>query len=111
MMMLEAFTDVNQPLAGRSYTFLEAAAELGITVMSSASILQSRLASGLDPIVRDGLKGLRTDAQRAIQFTRSTPGLTTALVGMSSMPHVEENLEVAITSPLTPEDYLKLFNV
>jgi aryl-alcohol dehydrogenase-like predicted oxidoreductase len=110
MMMLEAFTDLNQPLADGSYTFLEAAAELGITVMSSASILQSRLASGLDPIIRDGLKGFRTDAQRAIQFTRSTAGLTTALVGMSSRSHVEENLEVAKSSPLRPEDYLRLFS-
>jgi aryl-alcohol dehydrogenase-like predicted oxidoreductase len=110
MMMIEAFTDVNQPLTGKSYAFLEAATALGITVTSSASILQSRLASGLDPIIRDGLQGFRTDAQRAIQFTRSTPGLTTALVGMSSMSHVEENLEVANTPPLTPGDYLKLCN-
>jgi aryl-alcohol dehydrogenase-like predicted oxidoreductase len=111
IMMLEAFTDVNQQLAGRNYAFLEAAADLGLTVMSSASILQSRLASGLDPIIRDGLPGFRTDAQMAIQFTRSTPELTTALIGMSNVSHVEENLEVAKTPPLTPEDYLKFFKV
>jgi aryl-alcohol dehydrogenase-like predicted oxidoreductase len=52
---------------------------------------------------------LRTDAQRAIQFTRSIPGLTTALVGMSSVPHVEENLEVAKITPLPIEDFLGLF--
>lgn len=108
--MVEAYTDANQPLKGEKYTFLEAATELGITVMSSASILQSRLASGLDPIFSAYLKGLRTDAQRAIQFTRSIPGLTTSLVGMGSISHVEENLEVAKVPPLALDDYLKLFS-
>ncbi len=108
--MTEAFTNANQTLNGRNVTFLEAAAELGITVMSSASILQSRLSSGLPPIVGASLKGLRTDAQRAIQFTRSTPGIDAALVGMSRIAHVEENMEVAKTQPASAEEYLSLFN-
>jgi aryl-alcohol dehydrogenase-like predicted oxidoreductase len=107
--MVEAFTVINQIVNDKKSTFLEAAAELGITVMTSASILQSRLASGLSPIVGEALKNLRTDAQRAIQFTRSTPGVTTALVGMSNISHVEENLETAKLAPASPEDYLKLF--
>src|SRR5262249_46738698 len=64
--MTEAFTNVNQVLNGKNLTFLEASSELGLTVMSSASILQARLASGLPSIVEDSLRGLRTDAQRAI---------------------------------------------
>jgi len=108
--MLEAFTVANQQLGGRKLTFLEAAAELGITVMSSASMLQARLASNLPSIVGEHLQGLKTDAQRAIQFTRSTPGLTTALVGMSRVAHVEENLEVAQVPPAPVEEYLKLFS-
>ncbi|HKX29587.1 MAG TPA: aldo/keto reductase [Blastocatellia bacterium] len=108
--MIEAFTQPNQQVGPETRTFLQAAAELGITVMSSASILQARLAQGLPAIVGDNLKGLRTDAQRAIQFTRSTPGITTALIGMSKIPHVEENLEVARIAPAPPNDYLKLFN-
>jgi aryl-alcohol dehydrogenase-like predicted oxidoreductase len=108
--MLEAFTDLNQPLKGGISTFLEAAVELGITVMSSASILQSKLASGLGPVVSETFKGLRTDAQRAIQFTRSTPGVTTALVGMSNVSHVEENMEVGRIPPAELDDYLKLFS-
>jgi aryl-alcohol dehydrogenase-like predicted oxidoreductase len=109
LMMLEAFTDETQRLGNEDRTFLDAALESGVTVMSSASILQARLAQGLDPILRNGLNGLRTDAQRAIQFTRSIPGLTTALVGMSSVPHVEENLEVAKVTPMPIEDFLGLF--
>ena len=108
--MLEALTDINQTLAGRRVTFLEAAAELGITVMTSGSILQSRLATGLPPIIAETFQGLRTDAQRAIQFVRSTPGVTTALVGMSSMAHVEENLAVAQLPPVLTTEYLKLFS-
>ncbi len=108
--MLEAFTDLNQPLKGAISTFLEAAVDLGMTVMSSASILQSKLASGLPPVVSETFMGLRTDAQRAIQFTRSTPGVTTALVGMSKVSHVEENMEVGRVPPAELDDYLKLFS-
>ncbi|HEY8461506.1 MAG TPA: aldo/keto reductase [Blastocatellia bacterium] len=108
--MTEAFTDANQTLGGRKSTFLEAAAEFGVTVMSSASILQSRLSAGLPPIIGAALKGLRTDAQRAIQFARSIPGIDVALVGMSDVAHVKENLEVAQIPPATVEECLKLFD-
>jgi aryl-alcohol dehydrogenase-like predicted oxidoreductase len=108
--MVEAFTDVNQTLDGESVTFLEAAAGLGVTVMSSASILQARLSSGLPANVSEAFPGLRTDAQRAIQFTRSTPGIDVALVGMSNIAHVEENLGVAKLPPAPMEEYLKLFS-
>jgi aryl-alcohol dehydrogenase-like predicted oxidoreductase len=108
--MTEAFTDVNQILDKKGVTFLEAASALGITVVSSSSILQARLASGLPAVVRESLRGLRTDAQRAIQFTRSTPGIDTALVGMSKIPHVEEDMEVAKIPPAPVADYLSLFS-
>jgi len=108
--MTEAFTDANQTLDGEKITFLEAAARLGVTVMSSASILQSRLSSGLPPIIGASLRGLRTDAQRAIQFTRSTPGIDVALVGMSDVAHVEENLEAARIPPASAKEYLGLFS-
>jgi aryl-alcohol dehydrogenase-like predicted oxidoreductase len=108
--MVEAFTSVNQTLNDESATFLEAAAGLGITVMSSASILQARLSSGLPSIVAEAFRGLRADAQRAIQFARSTPGIDVALVGMSNIAHVEENLEAAKISRASMEEYLKLFS-
>ncbi|MBI1760498.1 MAG: aldo/keto reductase [Acidobacteria bacterium] len=108
--MTEAFTHANQMLNGQPVTFLEAAAELGITVMTSGSILQSRLASGLPPIVNEAFPGLRTDAQRALQFVRSTPGVTTALVGMSQVEHVAENLALAKIPPAATAEYLKLFS-
>ncbi len=108
--MIEAFTHANQTVNSKKVTLLEAVAEFGVTVMASGSILQSRLSDGLPPIVSEAFPDLRTDAQRAIQFVRSTPGVTTALVGMSDLGHVEENLEVARTSPAAMESYLKLFS-
>lgn len=108
--MTEAFTHANQTINGQQVTFLEAAAELDITVMTSGSILQSRLASGLPPIVAEAFPGLSTDAQRALQFVRSTPGVTTALVGMSQAEHVTENLALAKMTPATMDEYLKLFS-
>ncbi|MFN0083984.1 MAG: aldo/keto reductase [Blastocatellia bacterium] len=107
--MLEAFTHPYQQVRDTPATLLEAAAELGVAVMASASLLQSRLSRGLPPIIDQTLPGLRTDAQRAIQFTRSTPGVHTALVGMSNIDHVAENLEVAALPPATREQYLHLF--
>jgi len=59
--------------------------------------------------VREPLGSLPTDAQTAIQFTRSTPGVTTALVGMSRRAHVEENLQLARVPPASAEDYSRLF--
>ena len=50
-----------------------------------------------------------TNAQRAIQFTRSTPGIAAALVGMSRREHVLENLGVARVVPITREQYLRLY--
>jgi aryl-alcohol dehydrogenase-like predicted oxidoreductase len=60
-------------------------------------------------MLAQAMTGLTTDAQRALQFVRSTPGITTALVGMRRRAHAEENLEVARRPPATQEEYLRLF--
>ena len=108
--MPEALTEGNQTVAGEPLSLLMAANRLGLTVMCSASLLQSRLSAGLPEFVGATLGGLRTDAQRAIQFVRSTPGVTTALVGMSHRSHVEENLEVARTEPPPVEQFFQMFS-
>ena len=74
--MPEAATLANETLDGKAMPVLEAANRLGVTVIASASLLQGRI-----------------DPQTAIQFARSAPGITTALIGMSRVEHVEENLE------------------
>ena len=84
--------------------------ELGVTVVASASLLQARLARGLPDHVRGLLGPLRTDAQTAIQFVRSTPGITTALIGMSRVEHVDENLELVQVEPLDERSFAQLFS-
>jgi aryl-alcohol dehydrogenase-like predicted oxidoreductase len=107
--MTEALTLTNQQIAGKPATTLEAAQELGITVMCSASILQGQLARNLPPLIGETFQGLETDGQRALQFVRSTPGVTTALVGMKQTGHVAENLRTARVPPAPWEQYSKLF--
>lgn len=108
--MPEALTLANQEVGGERVSVLEAAATLGVPVMASASIFQGRVAKGLPPTVRGPLGDLPTDAQTAIQFVRSTPGITTALVGMSSPEHVEENLELVRVEPVKTEQFMQLFS-
>ena len=107
--MTEALSNANQPVSGKAKTLLEAAQELGVTVMCSASVLQGQLAHNLPEMIRETFEGLETDGQRALQFVRSTPGVATALVGMKQVAHVDENLKTARVAPASWEQYSKLF--
>jgi len=106
--MPEALASATQSIKGRTMPMLEAAAELGISVMASGSIMQGRLASGLPDSVLSVSPGLN-DAQAALQFTRSTPGVATALVGMGSAAHVSDNLKLASVPPASIDQFRKLF--
>jgi len=107
--MMEALTQRNQRQNKTMVSFLEAAHDADITVMASASILQGRLSHQLPTAIGEALTGLHSDAQRAIQFVRSTPGITTALVGMKSVAHVEHNLELATIAPAAFTQLERLF--
>jgi aryl-alcohol dehydrogenase-like predicted oxidoreductase len=108
--MPEALVLDNHTVSGERMSVLEAASALGVTVVASASILQGKVAHSLPERVREPLGSLATDAQTAIQFVRSTPGITTALTGMSHREHVEENLQLVRVAPTPPEDFQRLFN-
>jgi aryl-alcohol dehydrogenase-like predicted oxidoreductase len=95
--------------AGKPESVLQTAERAAITVVASASLLQAQLTRDLPEALAERLPGLATDAQRAIQFARSTPGIAVALAGMKSTPHVEENLGVALRPPATREQFLSLF--
>lgn len=107
--MPEALSLANETIAGDQMAVVEAAAGLGVTVVASASMLQGRVARGLPDEVRKTLGSLQTDAQTAIQFVRSAPGITTALVGMSSVAHVEENLKLTEVAPVGAESFGKMW--
>jgi aryl-alcohol dehydrogenase-like predicted oxidoreductase len=107
--MTEALTLGNQSVDGKSITIMEAAEELNITLIASASLLQGQVASNLPEFVGEAL-GLDSDAERALQFVRSSPGITTALVGMSREEHVRANAKLVAVPPATIDQFSKLFS-
>jgi aryl-alcohol dehydrogenase-like predicted oxidoreductase len=107
--MPEAVTRANQIVAGGKATALAAAKSLGLGVSASASLLQGQLSRGLPPIVANAFAGFATEAQRSIQFVRSTPGVDCALVGMKSVAHVRDTLATASKPPATLEELMRLF--
>lgn len=106
--MPEAYTRKNQSVRGTLMTPLEAATALNLFAVGSAVLYQNRLSHDLPAEIRARVPGVDTDAQRAIQFARSTPGIGSALVGMKQVSHVEENLRVLSVPPLSPADLDRL---
>jgi aryl-alcohol dehydrogenase-like predicted oxidoreductase len=107
--MPEAVTRANQLAPAGKATPLAAAKASGLAVSASASLLQGQLSRGLPPIVANAFSGFAGDAQRAIQFVRSTPGVDVALVGMKSIDHVRDALATARKPPATLEELMRLF--
>ena len=106
--MTEALTLGNQTIGGREKTVMETATELNVTLVASASLLQGQVARNLPAFVAEAL-GLEDDAQRSLQFVRSSPGITTALVGMSHVEHVRANTKLVNVAPATVDQFSKLF--
>jgi len=101
--MAEGIRETNQRVrGGHPVTPIRAATELGLAVIASAPLMQGRLASGLPESVRELFPNHRTDAQRAISFVKSLPGITTTLVGMRDAAHLTENLEAFGRADSTP---------
>jgi len=105
--MTEALTHANQSFGGRAAATVEVAMELGLTLVASAPLLQGQLAQNLPEFLSERL-GLASDSQRALQFARSAPGITTALVGMNRLAHVRANLELAAIEPLSAQNFRQL---
>jgi aryl-alcohol dehydrogenase-like predicted oxidoreductase len=107
--MGEAIAQRNEVADGKPATILEAAASLEVSVIASASLLQARLSKNLPDQVAESFPGFATNAQRALQFSRSAPVVSVALVGMSKAAHVTENLAVASAPPVSKEGFLRMF--
>ncbi|MEO6527190.1 MAG: aldo/keto reductase [Gemmatimonadaceae bacterium] len=90
--MPEAARVATQPLGRKLVTLLEAADALGVGVVASAPLMQGRLTSGLPDEVRQLFPECSTDAQRALRFASSLPGVATVLAGMRRPAHLTENL-------------------
>jgi aryl-alcohol dehydrogenase-like predicted oxidoreductase len=106
--MPEGWAANSQPVLRRNTCALEAAARLGIAVVGSATLSQGQLVNGLPDALAQKL-GMANDAERAIQFGRSAPGLMTSLIGMGSPEHVAENLHVAEHPPMPADAWEALF--
>ena len=95
--MTEAVRLPTQTLGSDRINLLEAARRLGVSVVASATLMQSQLTKSLPQQVRSAFPGFKTDARRAIAFTQSLP-VAAALVGMKSRVHLEENLATPAAS-------------
>lgn len=108
--MNEGFTRFNQATGqGNVASTLQAAHQLQLFVMGSHGLAKGALAAQCAAAVRTALPDFASDAQRALQFNRSTPGLGVSLAGISTPAHLDDLLAVAAQPPLARTDYLKLY--
>ncbi|AFZ23817.1 putative oxidoreductase, aryl-alcohol dehydrogenase like protein [Cylindrospermum stagnale PCC 7417] len=109
MSMLEALLLPNQNVQGEQIPLLEAAYRLGLTSIASASLCQAQVNGQIPDTISIGFdENFKTDCQRALQYTRSVPGLLTALVGMKAPNHVQENLIISAYPLLAMDKFTEL---
>jgi aryl-alcohol dehydrogenase-like predicted oxidoreductase len=105
--MPEAMLSKNQSLyAGEDpVSLLEACDKLKIGAFTSVPLLQGRLLAQISlPKI-----GKLSNSQVNLQFARSTPGILSPLVGHKNPRHVEENVAIALSKPLTPQEFSESF--
>ncbi len=107
--MTEAFTLKNQYMNGLYMSTLEMAEKLGIYTYISATLFQGRLIREYPESLKELFKVNRENLI-PIQFVRSTPGVGTALIGMSKVNHLLENLEIEKYEKLNTEDIKKILS-
>ena len=107
--MPEAFTNENQIWEGDQISAIEFSRRARLLVFTSASLLQGRLAQRMPDKIRSLFPDCSSQAACALQFVRSTPGVTAALVGMKSLAHVSENLKLAQIPSLSGDAFANLF--
>lgn len=106
--MADGFTAEAHEGAEGTESALWFAQKAGLNAFTSASIGQGQLASGLPGAVAKRLDG-ESAVQKAINFARSAPGVTSALVGMSSREHVRENLAACRSDPMGADAFDQVF--
>lgn len=104
--MPEAMMARTQMVKGEKFAAIPAAERLGLTVITSAPLMQSQLLRKLPPRVTEAFHGYETPAARLLAFVINTPGVTAAMCGMKQLPHVGANWEATTHPRLTPDDWL-----
>jgi aryl-alcohol dehydrogenase-like predicted oxidoreductase len=108
--MAEAFRlDSQIGPTGHTGAVLNTLRGTGTAVLASAPLVQGRALGRLPEIVSEAFPGLASDAQRCLHFVRSTPEVTSAVVGMRDPDHVDENLALARVAPAGAEAIETLF--
>lgn len=106
----EGFTCFNQATGqGNVASTLQAVHQLKLFVMGSHGLAKGALAGQCADALRVATPDCANDAQRSLQFNRSTPGLGVSLTGISTLAHLDDLLAVSRTPPLAREAYLRLF--
>jgi len=94
---------------GHTKSLLDTLRNTGTAVLASAPLYGGRLLRRIPEFVRKSFPEAQSDAQCAIQFVRSTPNVTSAVVGMREPDHLDENLALTRTPPADPRIPLGLF--
>jgi aryl-alcohol dehydrogenase-like predicted oxidoreductase len=103
--LTEAMTLANQSTGGTEASAIDAASAAGLAVFTSVPLMQGQLLGRFGAEFRTKFPGLKTDAQRCLQFVRSVPGVTAPLCGMKDVAHVEENTAVGAIAPFTAAEF------
>ncbi|WP_224269897.1 aldo/keto reductase [Haloprofundus salinisoli] len=106
--MADAFTAKVHERDGERVSALEFAHDAGLSVFASASLKQGDLVAGLPDAVAAEVEG-DSATQRALNFARSAPAVTAALVGTKSRNHVAENVAAGTFDPLGAKAFDAVF--
>jgi aryl-alcohol dehydrogenase-like predicted oxidoreductase len=107
--MAQAIAYPSQAVAGSRQPALLAARALGLAAFGSASLLQGRLAQDVSEEFAAAFPEGHTPAQRALQFSRSAPGMTASLVGASRREHAREDFSLSRAAPAAESRVLSFF--
>jgi aryl-alcohol dehydrogenase-like predicted oxidoreductase len=106
--MADAYTVRAHEGADGPRSALEFARDAGLAVFASAPLARGDLVGGLPESV-DRLLAGETPAQRAINFARSAPGVTTALVGTGTTDHARAALAAGREDPMGADAFDAVF--
>ncbi len=107
--MAQAIAYSSQQVQGGRVSALAAAASFDLAVFGSASLLQGRLSGELPEEIGEAFPEALSGSQKALQFSRSAPGMTTSLVGVSDPAHARDDFALSAVDPADPARVLALF--
>ena len=91
----------------KNLTILEAAAKLNVGVFTSIPLFQGKLLEAQIP----EYCGISDRVGKLVQIVRSSPSVIAPLIGQKKAEHVEENLKVANSPPLSAEEFKQAVRV